>query len=122
MVEQDYITFRDSVIVALADEQEPPGLGAIELSELCKRHGIPFHDTWIQTVGADMAQLGWGTDRSTLKGRLFQINGSGLARASEVRKARMPLSLHGRIATVTRSEWISMLALLVSAIALFKGD
>ena len=122
MAELDYIGFRDSVIVALADEQEPPGLGSIEVSGLCKRHGISFHETWLQTIGPDMAQLGWGTDRSTLKERSFLINGSGLARAVEVRNARKPLSLKDRIAAVTRSEWISVLALFVSAIALLKGN
>ena len=118
----DYIAFRDSVIVALADDQEPPGLGDLDLKDLCARHQIGFHDTWLMTVGADMEQLGWGTDTSTLKQRRFLINGAGLARATEVRRARKPVRLRDRIRNVPRSDWIALSALIVSAIALFKGN
>jgi hypothetical protein len=96
----DYIAFRDSVIVALADDQVPPGLGDLELTDLCRRHGIAFSETWITTVGADMEVLGWGRDRSTLKERRFLINGAGLARAAEVRKARKPVTVRERVRKV----------------------
>ena len=118
----DYIAFRDSVIVALADDQEPPGLGDFDIADLCARHGIKAHETWIMTVGRDMESLGWGRDTSTTKQRRFLINGGGLARAVEVRKARRPVPLFDRAKAVPRSDWIALLALIVSAIALFKGD
>ena len=124
----DYVAFRDSVIVALADDQEPPGLGTVELSDLCKRHGITFYDSWIMTVGTDIEALGWGTDQSTLKQRLFLINGSGLARAAEIRRERAPKTVIQKLTGDTSQKLINvlnfgvaLLALVVAAIALIKA-
>jgi hypothetical protein len=118
----DYITFRDSVIVALADDQEPPGLGYLDIEDLCKRHGIFAHETWISTVGHDMQSLGWGKADSDLEEHRFLINGGGLARAAEVRQTRKPVSFFDRVRSVPRSDWIAILAFVVSVIALFKDS
>ena len=122
IADTDYIAFRDAVIVALADDQEPPGLGDLDLFDLCERHQIGFLDTWVMTVGKDMEGLGWGEDTSTLDAKRFLINGGGLARAAEVRNARKSRSLINQVRAVPRSDWISLMALIVSAIALFKGS
>lgn len=74
------------------------------------------------TVSRDMETLGWGKDRSTLKQKSFLINGSGLARAAEIRRARKPVSIVSRVKAVPRSDWIAFLALIVSSIALFKDS
>ncbi len=122
ITDTDYLAFRDAVIVALADDQEPPGLGEMDLFDLCARHQIGFHDTWVMTVGEDMERLGWGKDTSTLQHKRFLINGGGLARAAEIRSARRPKPLLAKVRDVPRSDWIAFMALIVSAIALFKGD
>jgi hypothetical protein len=120
--EQDYLSFRDSVIVALADAQEPPGLGDLEIQDVCSRHSIWTCDTWLMTVGKDMEQLGWGKDTSTMKSRRFLISGAGLARAAEVRKLRQSATFVERCKAVIRKDWIAILALIVSALALLRGQ
>ena len=115
-----YPSFRDSVIVAIADEQDPPGLGQVNLHDLCNRHALACTPTWIEVVGGDMDKLGWGRDVSTLKERKFLINGAGLARAAEVREARKPESVSSKIKRIPRSDWIAIGALVVSLIAVFK--
>ena len=118
--DHDYLTFRENLLVAMADEQEPPSWGELDLFELCERKRIRAQETWLHLVGRDLEELGYGRDRSTMKNRRFLINGAGIAAATEIRRARRPKSIRERVAEFTRSDWIALGAFVVSLVALFK--
>lgn len=83
-----YTEFLDDVIVAIADEQGPPGLGEVQIQDICDRHNIVAQETWVQLAAKDMADYGWGKSYSQWGGGGFQINGGGLRRADEIRKSK----------------------------------
>ena len=112
--EQDYLWFRDELLVAVADEQEPPGLVEVDLFEIARAKGIRFQESWIHVVGKDWEKLGLGQDRSTLKNRRFLMNGPGLARASEIRRERRPKTIGQRIHGANWTMW----GVIVAALAL----
>jgi hypothetical protein len=117
--EQDYITFRDALLIAIADEQEPPGLGAVILQDVVNRNDVAHQPTWLQTVGADYERLGYGKIIFDGHDR-FLINGAGLEAATLVRRQLAPKSLGKRISEVPRSDWIAIGAFIVSLVALLK--
>jgi hypothetical protein len=53
---------------------------------------------------------------------LLALTAQGKSRASEMFEASKPKTLIQKVAEVPRSDWISILALIVSAIALLKGE
>jgi hypothetical protein len=117
---QDYRDFREEVLIAIADEQEPPGLGEVDLFDLCRRRQIPFQETWVHLLPRDLEDLGYGSDHSTMSARRFLINGAGLAAAAEAREVRRPKSAWDKVRSVPRSDWIALGAFIVSVIALLK--
>ena len=112
--ERDYLTFRDEIIFAIADEQEPPGLAEIDLFSLVQRRKIHHMETWVHLVGKDLERLGYGSDRSTMKNRRFLINGAGLEAATLLRRSKRPQSLGARAADLNWSMW----SVVVAALAL----
>ena len=112
--ERDYLTFRDDLIVAIADEQEPPGLAEIDLFSLVQRRKIHHLDTWVHLVGKDLERLGYGSDRSTMKNRRFLINGAGLEAATLLRRSKHPRPWGERVRALNWSMW----GVVVAALAL----
>jgi hypothetical protein len=112
--ERDYLIFRDDILVAIADDQEPPGLVEVDLFEVCQRRNIRFIESWVHLVGKDLEELGFGKDKSTLKNRRFLLNGAGLAKATEIRRARKPKPVLKR---VNEANW-TMWGVVVAALAL----
>ncbi len=54
-------------------------------------------------------------------GRTIMMKASGLIEAERIIEQRRPRSLPEKLASVSRSDWISMAALIVSALALWRA-
>ena len=80
-----YLEFADNILVAIADEQEPPGLYPIDIEEVAKRNKIPGHATWLKLVGSDLQGRGLGKVVGEGPGYKFLLNGVGLNTANQVR-------------------------------------
>jgi len=87
-VSENYTQFCDDFLVAVADEQEPPGLAAIIVSDVCERAGIDAQESWILLVAGDLNRDGFGSTYDTWDDGYFLINGSGLRRADEIRASK----------------------------------
>ncbi|QBM74914.1 hypothetical protein E2E30_03415 [Sphingomonas sp. AAP5] len=118
--DHDYITFREALLIAVADEQEPPGLGAVQLEQVAERHAITYQATWMQMVGPDFERLQYG--KMIFDGETrFLIRGAGVEAATLFRRERAPKTIASRIAAVSRSDWIAVCAAIISLIALLKS-
>lgn len=80
-----YLEFADKLLVAVADEQEPPGLCPVDLEELARRHGLSAYPTWLKLVGSDLQGRGLGKVIGEGPGYKFLLNGIGLNTANKVR-------------------------------------
>ncbi|MXO71716.1 hypothetical protein [Alteraurantiacibacter buctensis] len=100
MSAMDYQHFRDTLIVAIADAQSDERVRPVVLYTLCKSLGLAEHHSWINSLPADLESLGYGKNCSTLSDPKFLINGAGLSRAVEIRKARRPLTIRERISSL----------------------
>jgi hypothetical protein len=118
---QDYLDFRDAVLVHLVNDIEPPGIPRVQLSQIATEHGLAFPPSWILALARDYEQSGWGTVHLLNQVEYFEINGAGIARATELRRAQRRKGPLEYIRSVPRSDWIAAGAFIVSIFALFKG-
>jgi len=81
-----YLEFADKLLVAVADEQEPPGLFPVDLEQLARRHGLSAYPTWLKLVGSDFQGRGLGKVIGDGPGYKFLLNGIGLNTANKVRR------------------------------------
>ncbi len=82
-----YLNFADRILIAIADEQEPPGLSPVGLEEIAKRRGIKAQATWLKLVGSDLQGRGLGRTVGSGPGYKFLLNGVGLNTANKLREA-----------------------------------
>jgi hypothetical protein len=80
-----YLEFADKLLVAVADEQEPPGLCPVDLEQLARRHGLSAYPTWLKLVGSDLQGRGLGKTIGAGPGYKFLLNGMGLNTANKIR-------------------------------------
>jgi hypothetical protein len=123
--DHDYLKFRDDVIVALADDVEPPGLATLRLIDLCERHKIPFQETWIMLLPTDLEESGYAVDYSTHDGMAVQITGKGVARATQLRRAKEPADWIDRVHGLNWSTWggiAGVVGVIIAIIALFVSS
>ena len=106
----DYLSFRDDILIGVADLQEPPGLFAVEIGRLVEQLGIAAQPSWIMLVAKDLADQGFGRDQSTLKSHTFLLNGKGLARATELRRERQASGPLETSASIDWTKWGTILA------------
>lgn len=85
---EDFQTFADRVLVALADEAaaDPEAL-APDLKDLCERRSIAFNEAWLRELPGHFVDRGWGTAESTMESWRVRIRGNGLERAAELRRS-----------------------------------
>jgi hypothetical protein len=86
-MENNFVSFADQVLIALADQNSPGRASPPDLRELCERSGIPYQDTWLMEQPRYLEQQGYGSAESTMKSWRFRIRGAGLARAVMLRRA-----------------------------------
>ncbi|UIP05857.1 hypothetical protein LY632_09065 [Erythrobacter sp. SDW2] len=125
MSEPDFNKFLDDLIVESAKRQTGVNIEAIDFFDLCEDVHPGFAPTWRDMAIGRLDELGWARFKpySDAPGRrALKITHAGIARASEVRLQRRKPTAWERIKAIPRSDWIALLALIVSAIALLKGE
>jgi hypothetical protein len=116
----DYIAFRERLLVAIADAQEPPGLAILELEPLCKRVGLSGPVSWFEVVAADLEDQRFGRDLSSHGIHYFLIAGAGLAEAARLRREGRPKSLGQKVAAVKAEWWALGIAVVSLVISVLK--
>ncbi|MBU1252800.1 MAG: hypothetical protein KKE69_00200 [Alphaproteobacteria bacterium] len=114
----DYL---DNLILEIADRQTG---SEVVPTNILTIHVLKFPEcpqSWAHLAASEMEARGWGKNWSTLGERAFMMNGGGASRAQHIRASRRKKSLREKVASVPRSDWVAIGALLVSALALFKS-
>ncbi len=118
--QEDYSKFCQDVLLACADAQHGDQTVPLDIEALCQTQFPTAPPTWVENITKTLVGQGFGDDWSTMDGHRFLITGAGLLEADAIRKMRNPKSFVERIRDVPRSDWISLTAVVVSLIALFK--
>lgn len=117
---EDYQTYLDDLLVAVADQQSGSEIQSVNLQIIHDKQFRNCPPTWLDTAATEMLRCGYGVDWQDSANRSFRINGAGLKHAQFIRNNRKTKTFFDHVRAIPRSDWIAFVALIVSAIALFK--
>jgi len=102
-MDENFNSFLDSILIEAAARQDGAKVKWLPLKELCLAVKADAAPTWIEMVGDRIRALDYGElQRDSEKPGLFwfELNGTGLARAHEVKAERRQPSLGERFRSV----------------------
>ena len=125
----DINLMRDELLVELAKRNATNG-SPVEVTEICieLRPEIDWsqENELARSAGSLLVRAEPPLAKTVLDSdkpwaMLLALTAAGKSAASALHLAKQPKTIFMRVQSVTRSEWISIIALFVSVIALFKG-
>ena len=109
----------DCLFIAMLDLSRKGAGPEFDLVAICEDLGIEATSRQLLAFTSD--NDGWrGQRNNTLQSIRFTLSAEGRRHALALEEKRRPRSIKDRITSVTRSDWIALGALVVSAIALLK--
>ena len=115
---RSYEAFCEDVLLAISESPDVGSQNGVDLAQLLERNDVSYQPEWLNVVGPDLQRSGFGSCYTLLSGGgLFKLNGAGFNRVGQLKSAQ---TVKGKLRAISRSDWISFIALVVSVITFFK--
>lgn len=109
-----YLDFEKRLFVALLKLQEEGETESVDLQNVCSQNGLPKNENWLVKFLNENNKFGSGNGFTDIV--YFSLNREGRIHAEAIRAEVQSKTMKGRLASITRSDWIAFGALVVSVL------